>query len=175
MDIASFAIDFITYVLAGSLVVALANWMFWVKYNSHVFRMKLLDSKHAANKQLVPLRLQAYERLILFVERINPTNLLIRLHEPGLNAVDFQESLLHEIRAEFQHNVTQQLYVSDAAWSIVKQLKENTVALIRNGGAGLPASATANELIKLLLAHIAEQDENPYDLVLKAIKSELGN
>ncbi len=175
MDIASFAIEFVKYALAGSLVVGLANWMFWSKYNAHVFKMKLLESRREANKQLLPLRLQAYERLVLFVERLDPNNLLLRLHIPGLSAVDFQEALLAEIRAEFQHNVTQQLYVSDVAWSVVRRLKEDTIALIRNGGSGLSATATANELIKILLAHIAEQEENPYHLALKAIKSELGS
>ncbi|MGK6351808.1 hypothetical protein [Parapedobacter sp. DT-150] len=173
MDIALFLIDLLKYILAGCVIIGVANWMYWTKYNNHVFRLKLLEERHAARKELQPLRLQAYERLVLFAERINPSNLLLRVHEPGLSAADFQQLLVNEIRAEYQHNITQQLYVSDAAWSIVKQLKDNTVALIRNAGAGLPASAGAKVFSEVVLAHIATLDESPYALAVKTIKSEL--
>ncbi|SKB27815.1 hypothetical protein SAMN05660226_00305 [Parapedobacter luteus] len=173
MDIALFLTDLTKYVLAGCLVMGVANWMFWTKYNSHVFRLKMLEAGHAARKELQPLRLQAYERLVLFVERIAPANMLLRLHEPGLDAEAFQHLLVSEIRAEYQHNITQQLYVSTAAWAVTKQLKQRTVALIRNAAAGLPANADAKELSTVILEHINTLDENPYDLALKAIKSEL--
>ncbi|GGC32418.1 hypothetical protein GCM10011386_25720 [Parapedobacter defluvii] len=173
MDITAFSLDLIKYVLAGCIVVGLANWMFWTKYNSYTFKLKMLEKKHAVNKDLLPLRLQAYERLILFAERINPANLLIRLHEQGLSAEDFEQHLVNEIRAEYQHNVTQQLYVSNAAWSVTKQIKDNTVALIRNARTGLQAGASAKELSNVILGHVAALDENPYELALKTIKNEL--
>lgn len=173
MDITAFSIDLIKYVLAGCIVASLANWMYWTKYNTYAFKLKILEKKHASNKDILPLRLQAYERLILFVERINPASLLVRLLEQDLSAADFEQRLVNDIRAEYQHNVTQQLYVSDAAWSVTKQLKDNTVALIRNAGTGLQASASAKELSTMLLRHIAALDENPYELALKTIKSEL--
>lgn len=174
MDIASFLIDLFKYILAGCMVVGVANWLFWAKYNSHLFRLKALEARHAAKKEVLPLRLQAYERVVLLIERINPANMVLRLLEPSLNAKDFEHLLIEEIRAEYQHNVTQQLYVSDVTWSITGRIKENTVALIRNAGLGLPATAGAKELSTVILAHIAELDENPYDLALKTIKNELG-
>ncbi len=172
-EIISFFIDIIKYTVAGSIVVALANWLFWPRYSDQVLRLKTLDLARDAKKEVLPLRLQAYERIVLFVERINPSNMLVRLHEPNLSALDFQHILLNEIRSEYQHNITQQLYVSDVAWSITKQLKDNTVALIRNAIVGLPNGASAKELSAVLLTHIAEMDENPYDVVLKTIKNEL--
>ncbi len=173
VDIATFFIDLIKYILAGSVVVVVANWFFWPRYDSRVFRLKSLDIKRDIRKELLPLQLQAYERIVLFIERINPSHMLVRLHEPNLSALDFQQLLLNEIRSEYQHNITQQLYVSDIAWSVTKQLKDNTVSLIRNAVAGLPATANAKELSTVLLTHIANMDENPYDLALKTIKSEL--
>src|SRR5690606_7484094 len=119
-------------------------------------RFKMLEARYAAKKEVLPLRLQAYERLVLLVERINPANMLLRLLEPGLSAKDFQHVLIDEIRAEYQHNITQQLYVSDTTWAVTKRIKDNTVALIRNAGAGLPATASAKELSTVILAHIAE-------------------
>jgi len=173
MDYTSFFLDLAKYIIAGTVVAAIANWMFWPKYNSHTFRLKMLDNKQADGKELLPLRFQAYERLILLIERINPVNMVVRLHDAGLSAADFQQLLVSEIRVEFQHNVTQQLYVSDTAWVIARQLKDKTVALIRNAAGSLPASATAKELSKILLSHLAEMDEDPYEIALRAIKNEL--
>ncbi len=173
MDITSFSLDLLTYVLAGCIVTGVANWMFWTKYNSHSFRLKTWEARHAAKKEVLPLRLQAYERLVLLIERINPANAAVRLHNPDLDAKAFEHLLIDEIRAEYQHNITQQLYVSDVAWSVTEQVKDNTVALIRNAGASLKTGATAKELSTILLAHIAALDENPYDMALKTIKSQL--
>jgi len=173
MDITTFLIDLLKYLLAGCMVVSLANWLYWTQYNRYAFKLKMLEKRQASAKAVLPLRLQAYERLVLFVERIDPANLVVRVHEPGLLAADFEQRLIDEIRAEYQHNVTQQLYVNDVAWSVTKQLKDNTVALIRNAGAGLSASADAKELGTVLLGHVAALDENPYELGRKTIKNEL--
>ncbi len=168
-----FLLDLFKYLLAGCVVVGVANWMFWIKYNSHVFNLKTLEAGHAARKEVLPLRLQAHERLVLLIERINPVNAVVRLHRPDLDAKAFEHLLIEEIRAEYQHNITQQLYVSDVSWSVTGRVRDNTIALIRNAGAGLPAGATARELSAVLLAHIAALDENPYDMALKTIKSQL--
>ncbi|MGV3762644.1 DUF7935 family protein [Parapedobacter sp.] len=173
MDIASFSLDLFKYILAGCVVAAAANWMFWAKYNSHAFRLKTMEARQAATRDVRSLRLQAYERLVLLVERINPVHAAVRLYRPDLDAAAFERLLIEEIRAEYQHNITQQLYVSDSAWSVTERVKDNTIALIRNAGAGLPAGATAKELSTVLLAHIAALDENPYDSALKSIKNQL--
>lgn len=173
MDLTGFLIDLTKYILAGSVVASLSLWLFWIRYNSHSFRLKMLEMKRDEKKELLPLKLQAYERLILFAERINPLNMVVRLHESGLDAQGFQQLLLGEIRAEYQHNVTQQLYVSDRAWTITQQLKDQTITLIRNATAGLPASANAKDLGTTILSHLAKLEEDPYQLALKAIKSEL--
>ena len=173
MDIASFSLDLFKYILAGCAVAGAANWMFWTKYNSHAFKLKLLAARREAKKEVRALQLQAYERLVLLIERINPAHAVVRLHSPTLEAKAFERLLIEEIRAEYQHNITQQLYVSDAAWLVTERVKDNTVALIRNAGAGLRTGATAKELSTVLLAHIAALDENPYDMALKTIKSQL--
>ena len=173
MDIFSFLLDIFKYVLAGCAVVGVANWIFWIKYNAHVFRLKTLEMKSAARKEIQPLQLQAYERLVLLVERINPANAAVRLYNPDLDASAFEHLLVDEIRAEYEHNITQQLYVNEVAWSVTVQTKERTIALIRNAGSGLPAGATAKDLSTVLLTHVAALDENPYNMALKTIKSQL--
>lgn len=173
MDIAAFFIDLIKYTLAGSLVLGAAYWIYWPRYNQHVFRLKMLELKRETKKELLPLRLQAYERIVLFVERINPVNLVVRLHEPQLSAADFHQLLLREIRSEYEHNITQQLYVSDRAWGVTRQLKDQTVALIRNAVAGLPDTSTAKELSTTILSHLSQLEDDPYRTALGIIKNEL--
>ncbi|MEC3878556.1 hypothetical protein [Parapedobacter sp. 10938] len=173
MDVVSFSLELFKYILAGCVVAGVANWMFWTKYNSHTFRLKILEARQSAAKEVRPLQLQAYERLVLLIERINPANAALRLYSRDLDAKAFESLLIDEIRAEYQHNITQQLYVSDSAWSVTEQVKDNTIALIRNAGAGLPVGATAKELSTVLLAHIAALDDNPYDTALKSIKNQL--
>jgi len=173
MDITGFLADLIKYILAGSVVLCIAFWMFWNRFNNHSFRLKMLEMKRDTKKELLPLKLQAYERLILFVERINPLNMVVRLHDASLDAQGFQQLLLGEIRAEYQHNVTQQLYVSDRAWAMTQQLKDQTITMIRNATAGLPADADAKLLGTTILSHLAKLEEDPFQLALKAIKGEL--
>lgn len=173
MDIFSFVLDILKYILAGCAVAGVANWIFWTKYNSHAFRLKSLEAMHAVKKEVLPLRLQAYERLVLLIERINPAYAVVRLYRADLDASAFERLLVEEITAEFQHNITQQLYVTEAAWSTAVRLKENTIALIRNARAGMSSEASAKELSTVLLAHVSALEENPYELALKTIKNQL--
>lgn len=173
-DLLAFSLELFQFVLAGCLVALLANWLFWRRYNAYHFRMKMLEYRRETSKDMLPLRLQAHERLVLFVERIQPADLLLRLHEPGLSAQDFQQLLISEVRSEYRHNVVQQLYVSDQVWKLVAQLKDQTVALIRSAHSGLSPDAKATDLSKTILAHMAEMEENPYQMVLSAIKDDLG-
>lgn len=160
-------------VVAGILVVSFASWAFWKQYNSHVFRLKMLDRQREGQQsqpEASALRWQAYERLVLFVERIRPNGLLVRLHEPGMGADALEQLLIASIREEYQHNVTQQLYVREESWALVVQLKETTFALIRQSAAVLPPGASGKELSQQVLQRVAGLGENPYDIALRLIR-----
>ena len=135
--------------------------------------LKNIELKKESRVHLLPLRLQAHERLILFVERINPANLLVRLHQQGLELATLQAGILNEIKSEYQHNITQQLYVDSITWSVVKKLKEDTVAMINQAVIGLPNNANGIELSKTVLQHMATIKENPYDLTIELIKKDI--
>src|SRR5690606_40168980 len=105
MDIASFSLDIFKYILAGCAVAGVANWMFWTKYNSHVFRLKTWEAGHAAKKDVLPLRLQAYERLVLLIERINPANAALRLRsEEHTSELQSRENLVCRLLLEKKEN-----------------------------------------------------------------------
>lgn len=123
--------------------------------------------------ELFRLRLQAYERMIVFVERLNPSNLFIRLYQPGTSAKALQALILNEIRAEYEHNTAQQLYINSVSWTVLCKLKEDTIAMMNNAVAGLPADATGAELSRKVLEHMSSITENPYDLTLEFIKKDI--
>lgn len=123
--------------------------------------------------QMLPLRLQAHERLILFIERINPANLFIRLHQQGISLPALQSVVLNEIRSEFQHNVAQQLYVDPTTWIVICKLKDDTLAMVSNAAKTLPEGAEGVDLSRKVLQHMAEISDNPYDLTQSLIKKEI--
>jgi hypothetical protein len=97
------------------------------------------------------LQLQAYERLILLTDRIALPNLIQRVHQPGLSSREMQSLLTLGIRQEFEHNITQQIYVSTEAWDAIRNYKEQNILIINQVGSYLPEDATGNDLNRQLL------------------------
>lgn len=124
-------------------------------------------------KDILPLKLQAYERLTLFIDRINPSNLFIRLHQPGMSAREIHSVIISEIRAEYQHNISQQLYISTTAWNIISRVKEDTLSLVKHAITNLHPEASAVELSKGVFAKLESLEENPYDLALLVLRNDI--
>jgi len=122
---------------------------------------------------LFPLRLNAYERLVLFIERCNPSNLLLRSYEPGLSARDLQRKALEEIRTEYEHNQTQQLYVTDNAWELVKRIRDETRLLINEQMSMLHEEAGGAELSRRIIEKQSAMDPDPYTFAISSLKSEV--
>ncbi len=103
-----------------------------------------------------PLKLQAYERLILLADRISLPNLVSRSNQPGLNVREMQTLLVQTIRQEFDHNITQQIYVSPEAWDAIRNLKEQNLLIINQVASFLPETATGLDLNKSLLEMVMQ-------------------
>lgn len=171
MDLATFFFDILKYTLSGLFVFFIAYFMLKSHFDTY-YNLKALEYKTLVAKDVLPLKLQAYERMTLFVERINPSNLLLRLHQAGMSAKEMQTLVLAEVKAEYQHNVSQQLYISLDAWKIIRRVKDDTVGLVNQAVANLSADASAVELSKIIFARLEELDENPYDLALMVLRSD---
>ena len=102
------------------------------------------------------LQLQAYERLILLTERISLPSLVNRLSSQGLSSKEMQGILTETTRQEFDHNITQQIYVTAEAWDAIKNLKEQNIFIINQVASFLPPTATAADLNKNLLEMILQ-------------------
>jgi hypothetical protein len=165
-------LDILKYTVAGISIVYIAFYLF-KPYLDKSNNLQFLDLKKAINGQTLPLRLQAYERLVLFTDRINPSNLLIRLNGNGYTAAELHSLIVADIRNEYQHNVTQQIYVSDRAWMVTKRVKEDTLSLVNNAVKALPETATGLDLGKFILNHLSRLEENPYDIATNLIRKDL--
>lgn len=167
----NYLFNIITSTISGLLVV-LAAFYIAKPYLERFEKQQLIGLKQGFNKETLPLRLQAYERLLLFVDRINPVNLLVRLNNQGYSAGELHYLVLTEIRNEYQHNITQQLYVSTASWEIVKRVKNDTISLVNNAVRALPSEATGLEFSKLILEQISKMESSPYEVAAAIIRDE---
>jgi hypothetical protein len=125
--------DFIIDILKitiPALIVGLTAYYLIRQLTVSSAEKKYIGIKAKNQKEILLLRLQAYERLILLMERITPDNLVMRIDSSGMNASEFHLEILSNIRAEFDHNISQQLYVSDLVWQETFNAKEEVVKLI---------------------------------------------
>ncbi len=126
------------------------------------------------NQQLItPIRLQAYERLALLLERISPESLIMRVSKPNMTAKQLQSELLSTIRSEFDHNVSQQIYVTPQVWEIIKNSRAKLTQLINSAASRVKPDAPAINLSKLILEDLMNQEKSPMSIALEALKNEV--
>ena len=172
MQINTFLLELVKFTLAGIGTVYVAFYLI-KPYLERSEKLQLMELKKATTALTLPLRFQAYERLVLFVERVNPANMLIRLNGTAFSAHELHSMVMSEVRNEFQHNVTQQIYVSERAWNVIKRVKEDTLGVVTNAVKALPETATGLELSKTILAHLSHLQDNPYDIATDMIRKDM--
>lgn len=123
--------------------------------------------------EATPLKLQAYERLVLLAERIALPNLVSRLNHPGATAREMQAVLLDNIRQEYEYNASQQVYVSVPAWDAIRNLKDQNMLIINQIANILPPDAKGSDLNKQILEVVMAQEEKAlHTIVLDALNFE---
>lgn len=134
---------------------------------------RLLEIKLANQNTITPIRLQAYERVILFLERISPNNLVPRVYKNGMGSRLLQTELLKTIRTEFEHNLSQQIYMSNNAWEMVKTAKEETIKLINIASTKVTDNSSGLELCQAIIQLSASMAQLPAQDAIESIKSEI--
>ncbi|MCC6458916.1 MAG: hypothetical protein IT260_00505 [Saprospiraceae bacterium] len=138
-------------------------------------RIDRMILKQDAQKITLPLRLQAYERLTLLCDRVSISNSLLRIRMPGMTVAELRGTLMLAISQEFEHNTSQQLFVSETLWQIIRLAKEQTLMLIARCAEDLDPQADADALVQKLLVALDEQGGmNPLITALVAIRTEAG-
>jgi len=160
-------------IILPALIVAGAVFLLIRQYLEKEQQRRLIELRLQGTKEILPVRLQAYERVILLLERITPNNVLVRLNSSGQSASEFHR-LLQEIRAEYEHNLSQQLYMSPEVWEQVKQSKEHILSLVNKAYQGLntPQQARGTELAKRILETLIADEADPTAQAISAVKRE---
>jgi glutathionyl-hydroquinone reductase len=125
-------------------------------------------------KTVTPIKLQAYERLVLFLERISLESLLVRVSTPDMTASQLHSSLLTTIRNEFEHNLSQQVYMSPQAWEVVRNARSSMIKILNTEFEKLPQNSSGMLFSKQLLEKIMEMDKEPTRVAIDYLKSEIG-
>jgi hypothetical protein len=168
----TYLLDIVKYTIAGLGVVWIAFYLI-KPYLDKNEKIQLLEFKKSVANQTLPLRLQAYERIILFMERINPDNMLIRLNAGNYTAAELHSIIISEVRNEYQHNITQQIYVTSRAWGVAKRVKEDTLNIVGAAVKSLPENATGLELGKVILVQLSKLENNPYEIGAELLRKDL--
>jgi len=156
-----------------SIVVFLTAFYMLKQFMSGRTMEQLADVRKEDRKHLLPLRLQAYERLTLFAERISPGTLLLRVHKGNMSSRMFHAELVTTIREEYEHNVTQQIYVSDKAWSKVRQAKEETIRLINLSYDQTGDTPSGTELSRHVFENVSKLAHTPSQECLVVIREDV--
>jgi len=156
----------IVYVMMNGFIEAMQK-MFMEDYRRRKEEGKALN--HAV---ISPLRIQAYERMILFLERISPSNLVMRIHHSGITAHELHAELIKTIRAEYDHNLSQQVYLSIGAWEMIRTAKEETAKIINITAEKTPASASGLDLGQGVINISSQLKKLPTDVAIEYLKKE---
>lgn len=163
-------LSYVAYLLPAVVVGVIAYYFFKGHTANEEGRRRYLIQKEAQNK-IMPARLQAYERIALLMERLDPNKLLVRVEPLSVSVEKYETLLIQNIEQEFDHNVTQQIYVSQECWNLVNAAKNATIHIIRQA-AMHQAGNSANEMREYLLRNFMEE-VTPSQKALAYIKKEV--
>lgn len=156
-----------------SIFLLILSYMMLANYAENDERRRMYFLKKDTQKNALPIRLQAYERLALFLERINPDRLLVRVSSKGLTVNQYQNLLNQQIRSEFEHNLSQQVYISEEAWNFMVSAKSSVVGMINSWAQELDPKAPGAELRQLVLNKVMEMEHFPTKRALSYLKNEV--
>lgn len=157
-----------------SLVVFMAAYIVIRAFLKQERQKQKVDIYLSNQQEITPIRLQAYERLILFLERIHPESLIIRENTAGLNNQQFQQKLINAIRTEFEHNLSQQIYISPQLWVQIKSAKEAMIQLINAEALQLVPTDSSLGLSKSVIEAHMQLQKPPINIAINALKEEIG-
>jgi len=165
-------LEILKYILPSAVVFAAAYYLLKLFLDNEQ-KKRQADIKAAGYKIITPIRLQAYERLVLLLERISPESLIMRMHKSEFTALQLQTSLILSIREEFEHNLSQQVYISSQAWEIIRNAKEDMIKLINTAATKLNDNATSIELSQKIFELSVSSDKMLTKSALEYVKNEI--
>ena len=166
-------LEILKYVLPAFIMFLTVYYMM-KHYLDGQYKIKMLDLKQKQQQTTLPLRLQAYERLSLFCERISIPGLILRLRTEDMTTNDLRIALMVAVQHEFEHNITQQVYVSEKLWQIIKVAKDDVVNVINHVAKEMDPNSDSKAFSRALFNLMDQRGGMPIDKAIIAIKKEAG-
>jgi len=163
-------IDLVLYAIPALITGIIAYYFFKEHTKNEDGRRRFLLHRDM-QVNAMPIRLQAYERMALFLERISPNKLLVRVVPNSSNKEEYESLLISTIEQEYEHNLSQQIYMTDQCWNIITAAKNATIQLLRKASL-LEKTDTANKLREVVLTEMLDR-RAPSDAALSFIKQEV--
>ena len=166
-------LEIIRYTIPA-LVVLLCTWLVMYKFYKNENDKRNFELKRASQKEISPIRLRAYERLTLVLERTQPEHLLLNEDISGMTIMQIQQLLLRTIRLEFDHNLSQQIYVSPELWDKIIHARDEMAAFVNEMAIKMPQDSTSMDYAQVLLTAYRNNGVTPHQEALEALQEEVG-
>ena len=161
----------VSVAVTGFLFYKIAKVYFDNQQKSQLLQMKI-DERKESLKVVTPIRLQAYERMALYLERISPNSLILRTFRPGMDIKALQVAMTKSIRDEWEHNLSQQVYLTAESWNRIREAKEEMINLINGSAVKLAADADPTSLAGAIFESVAKS-KIPTDEAIEFMKNEI--
>lgn len=158
--------------MLGMMVIAVMAYQLVKQLVDEESKRRGFSQHVEMRKSLIPLKLQAYERAVLFLDRISPGDLVLRVHKSHMDSAKLHSQLVSTIKEEFGHNVSQQIYMSEHAWAAVKQAKEETIRLMNVARDKTGQGASGTELSRHIFELSAQMPHTPSQAAILILRKE---
>lgn len=167
----TYILEMLKYILPATIVFLTVNFLL-KNFFENEYQRRSLNLKAENNKLVTPIKLQAYERLVILMERMTPNSLVFRVAKPGISASQLKVDLIADIQSEFNHNVSQQIYVSPQTWQMVRIAKEEMINIINVAYSQLGPNSVGMDLSKSIFETMIQMDTIPTQKALEFLRKE---
>lgn len=160
-------------IILPSLLTATVIYLIIREFLKSEQKRKETELRQQLTSQITPMKVQAYERMVIFLERLNPSNLVLRVNKHNMTNKQLHHALIQTIKQEYEHNISQQLFISVGAWELIKTAKEETIKLINIAYSKVPPDNSSNELALTIINVISSLEKKlPHEIALDYLKKE---
>jgi cytochrome c oxidase subunit IV len=170
-SVLSVFLEIVKYFIPALITFLVVYFMLKGFFDSELNKRRI-NLRIEQNKLITPVKMQAYERLVILMERMTPNSLIFRVMRSGMSASHLKQELIADINNEFNHNTSQQIYVSPQAWQIIRITKEEMVNLINTAYTKLGPNAVGMDLSKAIFEMMIELEKMPTQKALDFLRKE---
>jgi hypothetical protein len=160
-------------IILPAFIVFLTAYLLIDKLLRNEEKRRNFELRKINSSTITPIRLRAYERLMLVLERTTPSTLIVNVAKPEMTNMELHTQLLSSIRQEFSHNVSQQIYISNEIWNGIRGAQESLLRLVNTCASKCNPSNSASELAELIIQVYGASEHTPSEIAIDLLKKEV--